>query len=68
MNDCHLKSYSNWKIAGILIALLKVIFNIYFGHYFELLLLIVHLPSVYNIVIGEEKPHLIDRFCVVFSF
>lgn len=54
MNDYRLKSYSNWKIAGIIIALLKSIFNIYFGQYFELLLLIVHLPDVYNIVIGKK--------------
>lgn len=62
LDDFHLKSYSNWKIAGIVIAVLKAIFNIYFGYYFELLLLIVHVPSVYvnvyNILIGKSiKSH-----------
>lgn len=54
MNTCHLKADSNWRIVGIVIALLKVLFNIYFGQYFELLLAIVHLPNIYDIVIGEN--------------
>lgn len=75
MKTFYLKSYSNWRIAGIVVSLLKVIFNVYFGHYFELLLSIVHLPlaSIYDIIIGKNdrffyQLKLWKKLCFVFNF
>lgn len=54
MSVFHLNSnYSKWRTAGVIIAALNIMFNIYFGQYFELLLYIVHLPSGYYAVLGE---------------
>lgn len=67
-------SYLNWKCFGVIIALLKIILNSCFGHNFELILHIVHLPSAYYTLIGEwqEKQNglalRIRTFCYLRHF
>lgn len=52
MKKCKHNTFFNWKTVGAAVALLKILFNTFFGEYFELILHIVHLPDIYYGIIG----------------